>query len=133
MADVNTDDKKNKIIPLIYDMLVFVILIIVVIMRLLAKNQVNWIWIINYLGMVIAGINLMTNRIIDNKTSQAGSLTVLIIIIIFIYAALFFVINFCQKTDFSDLINDIITLVAVLFSVAPNVWDMIFDVIEQYI
>jgi hypothetical protein len=127
------DNTQNKIIKTIYDFILFITLFSLIIVRLILWNKdVNWIWILNYLGMAIASFNLLINRIVGYKDVNYSFLGLLIIVII-IEIILFFVINFLQSTSYVDLINDVITLLAILFSISPSVWDVILNIIEQYI
>lgn len=127
------DNTQNKIIKTIYDFILFITLFSLIIVRLILWNKdVNWIWILNYLGMAIASFNLLINRIVGYKDVNYSFLGLLIIVII-IEIILFFVINFLQSTSYVDLINDVITLLAILFIISPSVWDVILNIIEQYI
>ncbi len=127
------DNAQNKIIKTIYDFILFITLFSLIIVRLILWNKdVNWIWILNYLGMAISSFNLLINKIVGYKDVNYSFLGLLIVVII-IEIILFFVINFLQSTSYADLINDIITLLAILFSISPSVWDVILNIIEQYI
>ena len=127
------DNAQNKIIKTIYDFILFITLFSLIIVRLILWNKdVNWIWILNYLGMAIASFNLLINRIIGYKDVSYSFLGLLVVVII-IEIILFFVINFLQSTSYVNLINDVITLLAILFSISPSVWDVILNIIEQYI
>ena len=127
------DNTQNKIIKTIYDFILFITLFSLIIVRLILWNKdVNWIWILNYLGMAIASFNLLINRIVGYKDVNYPFLGLLIIVII-IEIILFFVINFLQSTSYVNLINDVITLLAILFSISPSVWDVILNIIEHYI
>lgn len=127
------DNTQNKIIKTIYDFILFITLFSLIIVRLILWNKdVNWIWILNYLGMAIASFNLLINRVIGYKDVNYSFLGLLIVVII-IEIILFFVINFLQSTSYVNLINDVITLLAILFSISPSVWDVILNIIEQYI
>lgn len=127
------DNTQNKIIKTIYDFILFITLFSLIIVRLILWNKdVNWIWILNYLGMAIASFNLLINRIVGYKDVNYSFLGLLIIVII-IEIILFFVINFLQSTSYVNLINDVITLLAILFSISSSVWDVILNIIEQYI
>lgn len=127
------DNTQNKIIKTIYDFILFITLFSLIIVRLILWNKdVNWIWILNYLGMAIASFNLLINRVIGYKDVNYSFLGLLIVVII-IEIILFFVINFLQSTSYVNLINDVITLLAILFSISPGVWDVILNIIEQYI
>lgn len=127
------DNAQNKIIKTIYDFILFITLFSLIIVRLILWNKdVNWIWILNYLGMAIASFNLLINRIIGYKDVNYSFLGLLVVVII-IEIILFFVINFLQSTSYVNLINDVITLLAILFSISPSVWDVILNIIEQYI
>ena len=62
------DNAQNKIIKTIYDFILFITLFSLIIVRLILWNKdVNWIWILNYLGMAIASFNLLINKIIGYK------------------------------------------------------------------
>lgn len=127
------DNTQNKIIKTIYDFILFITLFSLIIVRLILWNKdVNWIWILNYLGMAIASFNLLINRVIGYKDVNYSFLGLLVVVII-IEIILFFVINFLQSTSYANLINDVITLLAILFSISPSVWDVILNIIEQYI
>ena len=127
------DNAQNKIIKTIYDFILFITLFSLIIVRLILWNKdVNWIWILNYLGMAISSFNLLINKIVGYKDVNYSFLGLLIVVII-IEIILFCVINFLQSTSYADLINDIITLLAILFSISPSVWDVILNIIEQYI
>ena len=96
----------------------------------------NSIWIINYIGMGIALINLFINKCIElhkissKKYKPFVGFTIVVIIIIFIVSI--FIYNL-QSSQYVSSINDIITLLALFFSLSDNIWSSLLNVIVKII
>lgn len=69
-------DKKNfnkdDLMYFFLQFSVFIIILILIILRLIAYKNINnaWIWIINYIGMGIAVLNLLANKCFELKSKN---------------------------------------------------------------
>lgn len=110
----------------------WVILLMFIIFRIFnySTKANNWIWIINYIGMSIALINLFVNKCIMLKRSKSKKyrpfkgLTIFVTIIM---CLLSYLVKYAQSFLYADCLNDVITLLALFFSLSQNIWDYIFN------
>jgi len=115
------------------------------ILPLFIENQqdssiiITIIWIVNYLGMMIACISLFAEKCkelskkeheLHHKYKPFRGLTNLVAIIL---TVLLFGVWGLQSTAFKDCLNDVITLFALLFSVSKDMWSSLLTGIAKTI
>lgn len=97
------------------------------------------IWIVNYLGMMIACISLLVEKCkelskeghkLHHKYVPFKGFTYFVTIML---TVLLFVVWGLQLTPFKDCLNDIITLCALLFSVSKDMWSAVLSGIAKKI
>lgn len=120
----------------IFQLIVFVTILIFIITRILcyATKADSWIWIINYIGMCIALINLLIQKCIKLKSElhkKYKSFKGLTIIIVCILCALVIPLYVWQEESISYCLNDVITLCALFFSLSTDIWNYILGIIAD--
>ena len=134
------DNKQNKNPINLYDIseiAIFIIIVFLIFIRIFCRDKdYIWIWVVNFIGMMISFINLFINRINSKDAEKEKriiqSLEGLIFCLLFV--AIFFIfVAYFNKIVYSDTFNDVITLLAVLFSIGNKIWNVIFSIIEEYI
>lgn len=123
----------------IYQLIFFILMSVLILLRFFISISDCLIWVINYSGMSLAIINLLTEFlcVLKNKNDKRYNsflgfcflIFIGVIIIGFFLGLLEFFNFFPQKT--SKLINDIITLLAVFFSLSNDVWLVVLDKISS--
>lgn len=132
------DNKQNKNPINLYDIsAIFIIIVFLIFIRIFCRDKdYTWIWVVNFIGMMISFINLFINRINSKDAEKEKriiqSLEGLIFCLLFVVIFFIFVAYF-NKIVYSDTFNDVITLLAVLFSIGNKIWNVIFSIIEEYI
>lgn len=129
---------RNKFSNNIIQLITFVVITFLIIFRCInyKATQDSWIWIISYIGMEIALINLLINKCLilkkkhHKKYRPFVGLTILIIII---SIGLFIPIYLSQSNSFSFFVNDLITLFALFFSLSPVIWNSILNIFVKLI
>jgi membrane protease YdiL (CAAX protease family) len=127
---------KDNLIYNILQFVIFLVLIGLILTRLLNyKIQTNsWVWIINYIGMSIAFVNLFINKCFELKVKHSNKykpfvgFTICMIVVVLIF---FLVVQYFQTTIYSQSINDIITLFALFFSLSHTIWNSILNLIVK--
>lgn len=128
----------NKSRQLIYEAIVFVLLLSCIIVRIanFDTNACWWIWIVNYIGMVVAFLNLLVNKLLllYNKNSKKfKAFFGFIIFMIIILVVLGFGVNKLQRTEMAATVNDVITLFALFFSLSPQIWNGLLNLIIEFV
>lgn len=135
-------DKKNfnkdDLMYFFLQFSVFIIILILIILRLIAYKNINnaWIWIVNYIGMGIAVLNLLANKCFELKSKNNKKFKPFVGFTIFsllIVCLLLIPIYFFQTNKYCQALNDIITLLALLFSLSDKIWDSILNKIVEII
>lgn len=138
MGDNLESSKQNEIISYKFIQLGFfiVIFILILVRAVTYKDENNqWIWIINYIGMGIAIINLFIAKCFklkdkNNKNHKKYKpfvgFTIVVMIVVFIMAIPTYM---AQSKPFSQCVNDIITLLALFFSLSRDIWNSILNLI----
>ena len=121
---------SNRLQYGIFQLVVFITILIFIITRILcyANNADSWIWIINYIGMCIALINLLIQKCVNLKFESHKnykSFKGLTIIIVFILCSLVIPLYMCQEENIAHCLNDVITLCALFFSLSTDIWNYI--------
>ena len=136
--DLKNTDGIEKIRYLIYETTIFAILLICIIIWSVnfQQNTCWWIWIVNYIGMAVAFINLFINKvlILYNKNSPKFKpffgLTFFVVITVILLG---FYVSTLQSKEVCELVNDVITLLALFFSLSPRIWNVILNIITEVI
>lgn len=123
---------------IINELLTFIIIFVCIIVRICnyKDTDCSWIWIINYVGMAIAFLNLFITKTIsfyNYKNKAYKPFLGLTIVILILLAILIIFVGKLQSSDLSNVTNDIITLLALFFSLSPRVWNGILNIISQVI
>ncbi len=137
----NNTGRSNKQDNLTYNIMqlvIFIIMVGLIIFRIINYQiQSNsWIWIVNYIGMSIAFVNLFLNKCFDLKNRHNKKykpfvgFTICMLIIVIIIS---FPIYKLQISIYSQTVNDIITLFALFFSLSHVIWDSILNIIVKFI
>lgn len=96
----------------------------------------SWIWIINYIGMSWAIISLLIKKCIKLNKKEHEKLKPLIgltICIVFILFILFFLAKGLQTESLAAVTNNVITLLALFFSLSGRMWNIILNIIIKII
>ena len=128
----NNNSSKDNFMYYLFQLVVWVIMLILILLRVFTYKTIsnNWIWIINYAGMSIAFINILVNKCFNLKEKKSKKykpfvgFTVASVVIICIL-----VIPVCllQSNQYSQSLKDIITLLALFFSLSSDIWNRILN------
>lgn len=134
------DFKGNSqtILTIIQEVCVISILTICIFVRVINYNNINcsWIWIVNYIGMAIAVLNLFISKTIslyeedDSSYSPFLGLTIFTSILL---VTLGFVVGCLQSWEYATTVNDVITLLSLVFSLSQGIWEALLDSLKPYI
>lgn len=135
---MNTNDEKNLFYYRLINFIIGVILLFCIIIRCftftILDNQ--YIWIINYIGMALAIINLLIDKLFtldkNNNSKYVPFVGLIVLTIIILIIVCLFVYLF-QKNKYAQSLNDIITLLALFFSLSKSCWDKILNAIIKII
>ena len=125
-------DDKNSFEAGIYQFIIWCILLLFIVLRLISFSSPNntWVWIMNYLGMLIAMLNLFINKAIELRSKNSikyKPFKGLIILLVVVLCILILPIHHIQTTELCSCVNDTITLIALFFSLSPGIWSKILD------
>lgn len=128
----------NILRHIIYESIIFFILFICIIIRIsnYDKETCTWIWIINYIGMATALLNLFINKTIslyNNKNEKYKSFLGFTICLIALMCYIGLKIWNHQESMFGNVINDVITLLALFFSLSPKIWNGLLNILGMII
>lgn len=137
MSD-NKNSSKDNFMYYLFQLIVWIIILILIVVRIFTYKIIsnNWIWIINYAGMAIAFINILVNKCfklkekVSKKYRPFVGLTVVLVIII---CVLSIPVYSLQRNQYSQSLNDIITLLALFFSLSSDIWDRILNIFANII
>ena len=114
----------NEKIP-VFQILYFVILLLLIIFRILFKNMTLYINLANYISMVISVSIVILETIFkiqEKRRKNICKCIFIIILIIFISAATYIL---TQNVEIPTILNDIFTLIALMFCVCNKVLESI--------
>ena len=116
--------KKNIKIPL-FQMVYLVILLLLILLRILCNNLDLYINLANYISMVvaIASVFYTPTAKIHEKRRRNISKTVFILIMIAFSGAGFIIL--VSNVDVPSIINDVFTLIALMFCLCNKVFEFI--------
>ncbi len=122
----------------LFQFAVWIIIFILIILRTFSYKSVsnNWIWIINYAGMSIAFINMLVNKCFDLKekgNKKYKPFVGLTVVLVAIICVLSLPVYSLQSNQYAQSINDIITLLALFFSLSNDIWDRFLNFIANII
>lgn len=138
MSNELNDSKKNEVIIYRFFQLgIFFTIILLIILRIFAfqSNDNKWIWIVNYIGMGIAAINLLITKCFQlknkanknhNKYKPFIGFTIVVMLLIF---AISIPVYMAQTTIAAQCVNDVITLLALFFSLSRDIWNSVLNLI----
>ena len=125
--------KNRKLGTGLFQFAIWIIIIVLIVIRIISNNFA-WVWIINYIGMVIALLNLLISKCYKlkdcshSKYKPFKGFTIFTTIIICLFTIPIYEL---QSTIYSLCVNDVITLLALLFSLPQGTWDFILDLIVK--
>lgn len=116
--------KKNIKIPL-FQMVYLVILLLLILLRILCNNLDLYINLANYISMVvaIASVFYSSTAKIHEKRRRNISKAVFILIMIAFSGAGFIIL--VSNVDVPSIINDVFTLIALMFCLCNKVFEFI--------
>ena len=129
---MSDNNQNNVLIYGIMQMVIWITMIVLIFIRLCnyKLNENEWIWIINYIGMGIAVLNLFISKCLklkdekNKKYKPFVGFTVILTVIIVVSSIPVYIL---QSMLYSQSLNDIITLLALFFSLSNNIWDFILN------
>lgn len=134
----NKNSSKDNFMYYLFQLVIWIVILILIFVRVFTYKVTsnNWIWIINYAGMSIAFINILVNKCFKLKEKNSKKykpfvgLTVTLVLII---CLLSIPVYSLQSNQYSQSLNDIITLLALFFSLSNDIWDRILNVFASII
>ena len=131
MPDDNNSSKDNFMYYL-FQLVVWVIMLILILLRVFTYKTIsnNWIWIINYAGMSIAFINILVNKCFNLKEKKSKKYKPFVgftVVLVVITCILVIPVYLLQNNQYSQSLNDIITLLALFFSLSNDIWNRILN------
>lgn len=114
----------------LFEFAVWLILLLLIIIRAVSykTSENSWIWVVNYIGMVIAVINIFVKKFMKLKKAKNKKCKPFIGLTVFVLVlcvAFMFPAYFSQTSDYSQVVNDVITLLA-LFLVYLVIFGMYY-------
>lgn len=134
----NKNSSRDNFMYNLFQFAVWIIIFILIILRTFSYKSVsnNWIWIINYAGMSIAFINMLVNKCFDLKekgNKKYKPFVGLTVVLVAIICVLSLPVYSLQSNQYAQSINDIITLLALFFSLSNDIWDRFLNFIANII
>lgn len=131
----NTNDKDNLMYN-IMQLVIFIVMLMLIILRCInfKAEQNSLIWIINYFGMSIAFTNLFINKCFSLKKKQDKKYKPFVgftICMIFLISLLIIPVYKSQSNENSRFVNDLITLLALFFSLSHTTWNFFLNLIVK--
>lgn len=132
------DLKRNDLIYYFFQLGIWLVILILIFMRGFSYKQSNsnWIWIINYIGMSIAILNLFIDKCFKLKKVNSKKYKPFVGFTVCLLIALCFlslVVFILQNKEYNQTVNDVITLLALFFSLSRDVWAHILCKISKKI
>lgn len=128
----NNNSSKDNFMYYLFQLVVWIIMLILILLRVFTYKTIsnNWIWIINYAGMSIAFINILVNKCFnlkEKKSKKYKPFVGLTVVLVFIICILAIPVCLLQSNKYSQSLNDIITLLALFFSLSNDIWNRILN------
>lgn len=128
----NNNSSKDNFTYYLFQLVVWVIMLILILLRVFTYKTIsnNWIWIINYAGMSIAFINILVNKCFNLKEKKSKKYKPFVgftVVLVVITCILVIPVYLLQNNQYSQSLNDIITLLALFFSLSNNIWNRILN------
>lgn len=137
MSDKENSNDENLMYNF-FQLAIWIIILFLIFLRLYKYQALsnNWIWLINYVGMGIALLNLLVGKCFKLRQQKnkkykpfVGFTTVVLILV----CCLGIVVYFWQSSVYSQSVNDVITLFALFFSLSEHIWNFILDFLVKII
>lgn len=137
MSD-NKNSSKDNFIYYLFQLAVWIIISILIFMRIITYKIISnsWIWIINYSGMAIAFVNILVNKCFKLKEKASKKYKPFVgftVVLVAIICILSLPVYSLQSNQYSQSLNDIITLLALFFSLSSDIWDRILNIFANII
>ena len=128
----NNNSRKDNFMYYLFQLVVWVIMLILILLRVFTYKTIsnNWIWIINYAGMSIAFINILVNKCFNLKEKKSKKYKPFVgftVVLVVITCILVIPVCLLQSNQYSQSLNDIITLLALFFSLSNDIWNRILN------
>lgn len=128
----NNNSSKDNFMYCLFQLVVWVIMLILILLRVFTYKTIsnNWIWIINYAGMSIAFINILVNKCFNLKEKKSKKYKPFVgftVVLVVITCILVIPVYLLQNNQYSQSLNDIITLLALFFSLSNDIWNRILN------
>lgn len=128
----NNNSSKDNFMYYLFQLVVWVIMLILILLRVFTYKTIsnNWIWIINYAGMSIAFINILVNKCFNLKKKKSKKYKPFVgftVVLVVITCILVIPVYLLQNNQYSQSLNDIITLLALFFSLSNDIWNRILN------
>lgn len=128
----NNNSSKDNFMYYLFQLVVWVIMLILILLRVFTYKTIsnNWIWIINYAGMSIAFINILVNKCFNLKEKKSKKYKPFVgftVVLVVITCILVIPVYLLQNNRYSQSVNDIITLLALFFSLSNDIWNRILN------
>lgn len=128
----NNNSSKDNFMYYLFQLVVWVIMLILILLRVFTYKTIsnNWIWIINYAGMSIAFINILVNKCFNLKEKKSKKYKPFVgftVVLVVITCILVIPVCLLQSNQYSQSLNDIITLLALFFSLSNDIWNRILN------
>lgn len=128
----NNNSSKDNFMYYLFQLVVWVIMLILILLRVFTYKTIsnNWIWIINYAGMSIAFINILVNKCFNLKEKKSKKYKPFVgftVVLVVITCILVIPVYLLQNNQYSQSLNDIITLLALFFSLSNDIWNRILN------
>ena len=128
----NNNSSKDNFMYYLFQLVVWIIMLILILLRIFTYKTIsnNWIWIINYAGMSIAFINILVNKCFNLKEKKSKKYKPFVgftVVLVFIICILAIPVCLLQSNQYSQSLNDIITLLALFFSLSNDIWNRILN------
>lgn len=133
----NNNSSKDNFMYYLFQLVVWVIMLILILLRVFTYKTIsnNWIWIINYAGMSIAFINILVNKCFNLKEKKSKKYKPFVgftVVLVVITCILAIPVCLLQSNQYSQSLNDIITLLALFFSLSNDIWNRILNFFCKY-
>lgn len=128
----NNNSSKDNFMYYLFQLVVWVIMLILILLRVFTYKTIsnNLIWIINYAGMSIAFINILVNKCFNLKEKKSKKYKPFVgftVVLVVITCILVIPVYLLQNNQYSQSLNDIITLLALFFSLSNDIWNRILN------
>lgn len=136
--NTDTESLDDNLTYQLFQFAVWMILFLLIVFRACTFNVASnsWIWIINYAGMGFALVNLLIKKCFQlrsrshKKYKPLVGFTIFVLIILCVSSLGVYKLQMC---GYSQPVNDIITLLALFFSLSGDTWNKLLNIIIRFL